>query len=155
MTQSSSLCLIPFCQRRTPWQCFQCWVPSAWTGRGRLRGEWQRWPCQPPSSPSPRGWRQAIATLVVGAKNNPAAVVGQERVTACHTGGSGSSGCHQRAVITLGLIIWGQCKQTTWQCEDDIVFTAPAFVLHPCWCWHQFCWRLICSGLKVQFTVLV
>ena len=43
------------------------------------------------------------------AENNPAAVVGQGRVTgrACHTGESGFSGCHQRAVITSGLIISG------------------------------------------------
>ena len=51
-----------------------------------------------------------LAPLAAGAKNNPAAVVGQERVTgrACHAGGSSFSGCHQRGVITFGLIISGQ-----------------------------------------------
>lgn len=50
-----------------------------------------------------------LAPLAAGAKNNPAAVVGQGRVTgrACQTGASGFSGCHQRAVITSGLIISG------------------------------------------------
>ena len=50
-----------------------------------------------------------LALLAAVAKNNPTAVVGQGRVTgrACHTGGSGFSGCHQRAVITSGLIISG------------------------------------------------
>lgn len=50
-----------------------------------------------------------LASLVAGAKNNCTAVVGQGRVTgrACHTIGSSFSGCHQRAVITSGLIISG------------------------------------------------
>lgn len=49
-------------------------------GFGRLRGEWQRCPCQPFSSPGPSSWRQPRPASC-RSKNNLAAVVGQGRVT--------------------------------------------------------------------------
>lgn len=56
---------------------------------------------------APAHWVQGAGARLGKAENNPAAVVGQERVTggACHSDGSGFSGCHQSAVITFGLII--------------------------------------------------
>lgn len=82
-------------------------------GTGRLRAEWQRRPRQRPRAHRVRspGARLAPPTPPQQQKiAAPQLSVGRERVRsrACHSGGSGYGGCHQRALITSGLIIWSR-----------------------------------------------